>query len=38
MGKRELGGEGVRHGRGIGEAGWGRDGKENDGGETGVGR
>ena len=33
-----LGVERVRHGRGIGDAGWGRDGRESDGGERGVGR
>ena len=28
-------GEGLRDGRGIGEAGWGRDGRKSDGGERG---
>ena len=36
VGKGELGGEMVRHGRGIGKAGWGRDGRESDGGERRV--
>ena len=29
--KGELRGERVRHGKGIGDGGWGRDGKESDG-------
>ena len=37
VGKGELGGERVRHGRGIGDASWGRDGRESDGGERGIG-
>ena len=32
VGKGELGGERVRHGRGIRDARWGRDGRESDGG------
>ena len=35
-GKGEHGGEKVRHGRRIGEAGWGSDGRESNGGERGV--
>ena len=35
VGKGELGGERVRHGRGIGDAGWYRDGRVCDGGEKG---
>ena len=38
VGKGELGGERVRHGKGIGEAGWGSDGRESDGGDRGDGR
>ena len=38
VGKWELGGESIRHGRGIGDAGWGRDGRERDGGERKAGR
>ena len=38
VGKIELGGERFRHGKGIGDAGWGRDGIESDGGKRGVGR
>ena len=38
VGKRELGGERVSHGRGIGDAGWDRDGRESDGAERGVGK
>ena len=34
-GKAEHGGERVRHGRRIGEAVWGSDGRESDGGERG---
>ena len=37
VGKGELGGERVRHGKGIGDAGWDRDGRESDGGERGAG-
>ena len=38
VGKGELGDESIRHGREIGDAGWGRNGRESDGGEWGVGR
>ena len=38
VGNGELGGERVRHGKRIGDAGWGRDGRESDGGMRGVGR
>ena len=38
VGKRELGGERVSHGRGIEDAGWDREGRESLGGEWGVGR
>ena len=37
VGKGELGGERVRHGRGLGDAAWGRDGRESAAGERGVG-
>ena len=37
VGKGELGGEMIRHGRGIGDAGWDKDGRESDGRETGCG-
>ena len=37
VGKGDLGCKRVRHGRGIGEAGWNRDVRESDGGERGVG-
>ena len=36
VGRGELGGERVRHGRGIGDVECGRDGRESDGGERGV--
>ena len=36
--KGELGGERIRHGRGIGDAGWDSDGRESESGERGVGR
>ena len=38
VGKGELGCKRVRHGRGIRDAVWGRDGRESDGWEKGVGR
>ena len=36
VGKGELGVERVRHGRGIRDAGWGRNGRESDVAESGV--
>ena len=38
MGKGELEGEKLKHGRGLGDAGWGRDRRESDGRENRVGR
>ena len=38
VGKCELGCERDKHGRGLGDAGCGRDGKESDGAKSGVGR
>ena len=37
VGKGEMGGERVMHGREIGDGGWGRYGRDSDGGERGVG-
>ena len=37
VGKGENGGKRVMHGRGVGDGGWGRDGRDSDGGERGVG-